>query len=294
MASGAKHLIWLGWLLCSPVGAFAGAWTLPQGQVWTKVTLFQQDADEWYLASPEFVGGEVQLAGSRRPYRFNGNYQSKAVFLEAVYGVTDRFDLGVQAPYLIQEYDDDTFLGSSEDSGFGDVRVFAKIRALTAPAVLTLKLGAKMPTGDFTNADGVIPVGEGQWDFDFVGQVGRSFWPLPLYANLDLGYRARMKNKDIDRDPGDEWFFNAEVGVNLSRRLLFMTKLEGLRSEASTDFGIIKNESQIKRITYLTPALSLGLSEQAALEVGLRYTLNGRNFPAGHQVTAGLSTSLNL
>ena len=227
MATRTRHLIWLGWLLCSPVGAFAGAWTLPQGQLWTKVTLFQQEADEWYLASPEYAGGQVQPAGARRPYRFNGRYQSKAVFLEAFYGVTDRLDLGVQAPYLIQEYGDDTFLESSADAGLGDLRVFAKVRALSAPAVLTLKLGAKAPTGDFTNADGVIPVGEGQWDFDFIGQLGRSFWPLPLYANLDLGYRVRMKNEDIDRDPGDEWFFNAEVGVNLGRRLLHFTVLIG-------------------------------------------------------------------
>ena len=294
MAIGRKHLIRLGVLLCCPAGAFAGAWTLPQGQLWTKVTFFQQEADEWYLASPEFIGGKVQQAGARRPYRFNGNYRSKAVFMEAFYGVTDRLDLGVQLPYLSQEYADDTLFESPSESGLSDVRVFAKWRALSAPAVLTLKLGAKAPTGEFVNADGVVPVGEGQWDFDFVGQVGRSFWPLPLYANLDVGYRVRLKNKEIDRDPGDEWFFNAEVGVNLTRRLLFMTKLEGLRGEASTDFGVIRNESQIKRITYLTPALSLGLGEQAALELGLRYTLGGRNFPAGHQVTLGLSTNLNL
>lgn len=101
----------------------------------------------------------------------------------------------------------------------------------------------------------------------------------------------RLKNDEVDRDPGDEWFFNAEVGVNLGSRLLLMTKLEGLRSGPSTDFGRIENRSQIKRITYLSPALMIGLWDEIAVELGMRYSLNGRNFPAGHQVVVGLSSS---
>ena len=287
-----KRLLWLCCLLCWPTGVFAGAWTLPQGELWTKVTLFRQEAHEWYIASPEFTDGEIQKVGTRRSYRFNGKYQSKAIFIETFYGVTDRFDIGAQVPYFAQQFADDTRLKSPSESGFSDLRLFAKWRALDAPALLTLKLGAKIPTAEFRNEDGIIPVGEGQWDFDFIGQVGRSFWPLPLYANLDVGYRVRLKNDEIDRDPGDEWFFNAEVGINLTRRVLLMTKVEGLRGKAATDFGSIENRSQIKRITYLSPVLSVGLNDRAALELGVRYTLNGRNFPAGHQVTLGLSSTL--
>lgn len=290
MKSPNKYILWIGALLaCGPTTLFAGAWTLPAGELWTKVTLFQQVADEWYLASPEFGNGQIREAGERHPYRFNGQYESKALFSEAFYGLTDRFDIGLQVPYFSQEYADDTRMDVPSDSGIGDVRLFAKWRVLSQPALFTLKVGTKMPTGDFKNEDGIVPVGEGQWDFDFVGQVGRSFWPLPLYANLDAGYRVRMKNKEVDRDPGDEWFYTAEVGVNLGSRLLLMAKLEGLRSGPSVDFGIIKNRSQIKRVTYFNPALSIGLGGGTALELGLRSTLNGRNFAAGHQLTAGLS-----
>ena len=286
-----KRLLWLCLLLAAPVAAAAGAWTLPQGKLWTKVAFFRQQTDEWYLASPEFVDGEIEETGTRRPYRFNGQYDSKAVFAEAHYGVTDRLDVGAQVPFFAQQYDDDTRLNSPSDAGLGDVRVFAKYRVLSKPALVSVKVGTKAPTGDFRNEDGVVPVGEGQWDFDFVGQVGRSFWPLPLYANLDLGYRVRLKNDEVDRDPGDEWFFNAELGVNLGSRLLLMTKLEGLRSGPSTDFGSIENRSQIKRITYLSPTLMVGLWDETAVEVGMRYSLSGRNFPAGHQVVMGLSSS---
>ncbi|MEC9380622.1 MAG: hypothetical protein VX528_16780 [Candidatus Latescibacterota bacterium] len=40
--------------------------------------------------------------GARSPYRFNGEYDSRALFIEGFLGVTDWFDLGVQAPYFDQ------------------------------------------------------------------------------------------------------------------------------------------------------------------------------------------------
>jgi hypothetical protein len=44
-------------LLCLVAEAGAGAWTLPQGKLWGKVTYFQQTANEWYVASPQFIDG---------------------------------------------------------------------------------------------------------------------------------------------------------------------------------------------------------------------------------------------
>ena len=70
------------------------------------------------------------------------------------------------------------------------------------PFLLTLETGVKIPTGEFKNEDGLIPVGEGQWDYDIVVQAGCSFWPLPAYANVDIGYRVRTENEEILRDPG--------------------------------------------------------------------------------------------
>lgn len=279
-------------LLWVPSDLPAGAWTLPKGKVWAKAAYFQQRTDEWYLASPEF-DGKLFAAGTRRPYRFNGEYDSKVVFLEAFYGVTDRLDLGVQLPFYDQVFDDDTRLEPPSDSGFSDIRLFAKLNALQKPVLVTFKGGVKMPTGDFVNVDGLIPVGEGQWDLDVVVQVARSFWPLPVYANVDIGYRVRLRNDQILRDPGDEWLFNGEVGLNLTRRLLLATKVELLRGAAATDFGF-KNTSQIKRITYLSPTIMYNVHGGTTAELAYRFTINGRNFPAGKQLAVGLSQNLDF
>ncbi|NKB71674.1 MAG: hypothetical protein GKR89_31755 [Candidatus Latescibacteria bacterium] len=286
---GGKLALFVGLVLAWPASLWAGAWTLPQGKFWGKATLFLQTTEEWYIASPEFSGGQLYGKGTRRPYRFEGEYQSRAVFLEGFYGLTERFDIGLQVPYFDQQFADATRSEPPSDAGFSDIRLFAKARFLQKPVIFTFKGGVKMPTGEFRNEDGLIPVGEGQWDYDLVAQVGRSFWPLPLYANAELGYRVRTKNDEIDRDPGDEWFLHAEVGYQLGQRLLVMGKYEMLRSDPAIDFGF-KNRSQIKRITYLSPVLLIDLGG-SALELGLRYTLSGQNFPAGFQTTAGLSAS---
>ena len=151
----------------------------------------------------------------------------------------------------------------------------------------------KIPTGEFRNEDGLIPVGEGQWDYDVVLQAGRSFWPLPVYANVDVGYRVRTENEDILRDPGDEWLVNAEIGYNPLQRVLLAIKLEGLYGKAGSSFGL-RTESLTKRITYLSPSVAWQLAGDTAVEAALRISVGGRNFPVGNQITLGLSSSFDV
>ena len=272
-------------LLGAAANVSAGAWTLPRGQLWGKLTYFQQHTEEWYVGK-----GRFGAPGTRARYDFDGQYESRAVFFEGLYGVTDRLDLGLQVPYFDQSFANIAFAEPRTDTGLSDIRALAKLRLLSKPLVLALKTGVKVPTGEFKNEDGLIPVGEGQWDFDFVGQVGRSFWPLPLYGNIDLGYRVRTRNEQIDRDPGDEWFLNAEVGYQLVRQLMLVGKCEVLRSHPAIVFGSI--EAEIKRITYLTPALLYTIGQRTMIEAAVRFSLNGRNFPAGRQFVLGVATTL--
>ncbi len=272
----------------------AGAWTLPAGRVWTKVSWFQQTTQEWYIDAPEPVlradgtFGKHPI-GIRRPYWVGGEYSSQAIFLEGFVGLTDWLDLGVQVPYFDQAFDDETRAEAPADAGLSDLRIFAKTQLLQNPLILTLKLGAKMPTGEFRNEDGLIPVGEGQWDFDVFVQAGRSLWPLPAYVNVDVGYRVRMRNDEIDRDPGDEWLVNAEIGAQPRPWLSVALKYEMLRSGKGETFGI-RTASLIKRISYLAPTIGVRVYGDTWIEAAMRSSLGGRNFPAGRQYVVGLST----
>lgn len=285
-------------LLASAAQLWAGAWTLPRGAVWAKLSYLQHNTGEWYTSRQGFqvvfdgdMPRNIEIAPGRRVrYDFAGQYRSKAVFAEVFYGLTERLDIGVQIPVVQQNFSSDTGLDRT-DEGLGDIRLLAKWRLLQEPVLFTLKSGVKMPTGEFKNEDGLIPVGAGQWDFDFAGQIGRSFWPWPLYGNLDIGYRVRTINAEIDRDPGDEFFLNAELGYHITSKWLLTGKYEMLRSKAATEFGGILIRSQINRITYLTPSLLYSINDgRTALEASLRFTLNGRNYPAGKQYVLGAST----
>ena len=284
-------------LVVIPSCVEAGAWTLSARRVWTKISWFQQTTNKWYIDTPEPVFLDdgtfgAHSIGSRRPYRFGGEYDSKALFVEGFVGVTDWFDLGVQIPYFDQTFADDTRSDTPSASGWSDLRVFSKTRLLQNPLHLTVKLGAKIPTGEFINEDGLIPVGEGQWDFDLVLQGGRSLWPLPAYVNADVGYRVRLRNKEIDRDPGDEWLVNAEIGAQSRAWLSLVLKCEMLRSGKGETFGI-RTASLIKRISYLAPTIGVRVHNEIWLEAAMRHTLGGRNFPAGQQWVVGLSAGFD-
>jgi len=255
-----------------------------------------QATDEEYIA----VGGpgrEPDIAqfykpGDRARYRENGRYDSRAVFIDLFYGLTDRVDVGIQIPYFRQKFENVGFRPANVASGFSDIRGFLKANLIEQPFVGSLKLGFKAPTGKFETQDGIIPVGEGQWDFDIIVQLGRSLWPLPLYANLDVGYRLRLKNEHISRDPGNEWFFNAEMGFRPAEKLLVALKAEGIRGESATVFGL-KLPRDVKRITYITPTLFIGPHRDLTFETAVRITAGGRNFPAGQMWVAGITYSGN-
>ncbi len=281
--------------LLVPVAAQAGAWTTPAGSLWAKASWYRQTTGKWYtdndqpiLLADNTLG--TRPAGRRQPYRFNGAYESTAIFLEAKYGITDAIDVGVQVPWFDQSFNDDTRIDPPAEAGFSDVRISARWQLLARPFLLTLKGGTKIPTAEFRNEDGLIPVGEGQWDYDVVVQAGRSFWPIPAYANIDLGYRVRTENESIRRDPGDEWLVTAELGYSPLPSLMLAMKIEGLYGKAGRSFGL-RNESLTQRITYLSPSVAYTLFGQTVVEAGLRISAGGRNFPAGRQLTIGLSTT---
>ena len=130
-------------LLGAAADAGAGAWTLQSGQFWGKLTYFQQRTQEWYVGK-----GRFGAPGTRARYDFDGRYESRAVFVEGLYGVTDRLDLGLQVPYFDQSFANAAFAEPRTDTGLSDIRALAKLRLLAKPLVLAFKAGVKIPTGD--------------------------------------------------------------------------------------------------------------------------------------------------
>lgn len=282
-----------------PQMAAAGAWTLEQGQMWSKVTVMSQSTDEHYDADSNAT--EIPA---------DAQYESSQVYFDIRYGVTDQIDLGLQIPYLSNKFvdkDESNDVATpppalETESGLGDIRGFAKINLVnSADLVGTLKLGFKAPMGDYREVPEALSITGGQWDFEAVAQLGRSFWPAPLYANVDLGYRWRGEYTDSDPNPdrsytpGAEFILNAEAGYSPMDKLLVALKYESI---AGAEYDALSNPGQpetlSQSVSYLAPTVLVGLHPNVSLEAQARMTLSGNRYFAGSTYGVGLSFTADL
>ena len=285
-------------LLPRPVDA--GAWTLGKGNVWSKITFMTQSTDQHY----DGEGKAVEIPRDAR-------YQSRQVYLDLFYGVRDGVDVGLQVPFVSSKFvdkDEGNDVGTpppalETESGPGDLRGYAKIKLLDQSQLVgTLKLGFKTPIGEYRPVPEALSVTDGQWDFEVVGQIGRSFWPTPAYANLDLGYRMRGEYKDTDDvepdrsyTPGAELVFNAEAGYTPLDRLVVALKFEGL---SGAEYDAYDNPGQpetlSQSVTNLVPTVLVDLNANLSLEASVRMTTSGNRYFAGPTWALGLSYTGNL
>ena len=285
-----------------PQMASAGAWTLGKGRVWSKITYLSLSTNEHYGNDGNV--GEI-------PAR----YKSQQLYFDVYYGLHDRIDVGIKVPYISNEFVDVSsehpFYGAPDkkDSGLGDVRGVAKINLVqSAGLVGTLKLGFKAPIGEYREVPEALSITGGQWDFDVVAQLGRSFWPVPIYGNVDLGYRLRGEYTDPDPSdaggvartytPGAEFVFNAEAGYSPMDKLLVALKYEGI---IGAEYDTINNppagskvETLSQSVTYLVPTVLVGVHPNVSLEASAHMTVSGSRYFAGPTYAVGLSCTAAL
>lgn len=258
-------------------GLVSAQWAEGQGGYWTKVSVFRHTTEEQFRSN-----------GDVRPFlAANAQSRSTAIFFDALYGVTDRLDVWVQVPYFDLHFDDDA--DERHSQGIGDVRLSArynllKLRGGSIP--ISARFTVKAPVVDFPIDAEVIPVGEGQWDYEAWLEGGASFWPIPAYAVLWVGYRWRALNSETTRDPGDERTLLAEVGGTFAGPLGGKVVLDAIFGKTGAVQGI-KVSGDEREIVYLQPTLTYQLTSSLALETSVRVPLHGKNYPAGPQFTVG-------
>lgn len=257
-----------------------GQWPVGQGNFWVKASYFHHRTTE-----------EFRSNGDQRDFlAVDAESRSNAVFLDALVGVTHRFDVWVQVPYFDLSFDDAS--GNRNSTGIGDVRLSARynlfqLRGGSIP--VSARFTAKVPVADLTIDAEVIPVGEGQWDYEAWLESGISLWPLPLYSVVWLGYRWRTLNEETTREPGDEVTFLAEIGGTewvggLGGKIV----VDGIFGRAGVIQGIQLGPDDRREILYVAPTAIYGFSPSTMLEVGVRIPLRGKNFPAGTPIQIGL------
>lgn len=272
-------------LLAAPDAAGA-QWVNEPGEGWIEVSVFHHETDEEYRAS-----------GEAEPFFADGHMISTSTFLNGAIGVLPGLDVWYQAPVHHFQFDDAA--GDRTKTGIGDIRGWLRLGpgALgledPVPVEVALRGGVKLPGSDFPVDAEVIPLTEGQRDWELLVEVGRSFYPLPLYVKGWVGRRWRERNAEVRWDPGNETFAFLATGGSAGA-FTWELAAEGLWGDPPVKEGIFLQNGGRKMIQ-LMPGLGVDTGfGPVELEVGAQLPLDGRNLPAGPSLRAGFFSPVRL
>lgn len=272
----------------SPAGPreASAQWVLEPGEGWAQLTAFRHDTDE-----------EFKRDGSVGEFDNQGRALTHSFFFTAAVGVAEGLDAWAQVPIQRLEFTD--VASDLEKTAVGDTRVWlrvgpelvAKGAAEALPVRVAVRGGVKFPVSEFPVDSEIIPVTDGQRDWEAVLEVGRSFWPMPLYAKAWIGHRWREENEKIIRDFGNEIIGLVEVGGDPGRVSWRLTA-NGLWGDPPVIEGI-RVESATRKIVELLPVVGVDVG-RVTLELGGRFPVDGRNLPTGPALRAGFFVPWSL
>lgn len=250
-------------------------WVEAPGKGWVQFSFYHHDTRD-----------EFDFDGDRRDIRNGGHAVTSSLFSTAAVGIVKGVDAWVQVPFHVIEFTDNG--GPRDKSGIGDIRIFGRL----SPTVLlgsnfpfAIRGGVKLSVGDFPLDAEIIPLGEGQKDWELMAEVGHSFWPRSLYVMGWVGYRWREANLERRVDWGDEAFFYAAFGGTAAGVINYKFSIEGWDGAAPLIEGI-ELENASREMLQITPSIGYGVGP-GVVELGSRVPLAGQNLLAGPAIVAG-------
>lgn len=264
-------------LLCVAIQpADAGAWAQPRGHAYAKVSGIFYHAEDVY-----------NDMGRRQEMGINDDeFTGRQMFIYLEYGLRDRLTLVTQARAGALT-DEDAFV-RMQTTGIGDLEAGLKYQLVDQPAVVALMVSLKIPTGYDAGYDPAL--GTGKVDAETRLLVSRSFYPLPVYAGLDVGYRLRGGAFS------NQWSWSAEVGVTPHARIfgkIFVSGTNTLVSSSTANLGVVGVSAQVSEgdSRNISTDIAIELVSGVWLDVLLEQTIDGENIGAGMSWGIGLSVS---
>ena len=256
-------------LLPVPAGDGAHAqWVEEPGKGWLALAAYHQDTRDRFGTS-----GEV------RELFAQGRAVTTSSFLTAALGIAPGLDMWSQLSFHRLRYDD--LAGDRASTGIGDTRLWLRLAPLEwvgSELPFAIRGGVKVPLGDFDVDAEIIPLGDGQRDWEVMAELGHSFWPRSVYLSGWAGYRWRGENTESRKDFGNEVFYFLQVGGRLGP-LGYKLALDGWDGASGVTEGIPIPSFQ-RDLVQLQPSLLYDVGP-GQIEAGARFALRGRNLPAG-------------
>lgn len=231
--------------------------------------MYHQDTDDRY--GPD---------GRIRDFFADGHDVTTSLFVTAAMGLAHGLDTWGQVSFHDLAFDDAG--GHRQKTGVGDVRLWLRASpeflGLSGPIPIAVRAGVKLPGSTFPVDAEVIPLNDGQRDWEVMLELGSSLWPAPVYLQGWVGYRWREQNDEVLWDPGDEVFYYAAAGGELGR-LTWKLASQGLFGRPPVVEGVEVANGR-RKLVEVVPKAGIRVGS-ITLEAGMRLPVDGRNFPHG-------------
>ena len=170
------------------------------------------------------------------------------------------------------------------------VRVTPALFGFDAP--VGLRFGGKTPGTTFPVDATVLPLTEGQRDFEMSLESGTAFDFLPIYMSGWVGYRFRGLSEVRDYQPGDETFGHLAVGGAAD---LFTWEIgaDALWGQAPAVFGLTLADREARRLLQVVPTVGYPAGP-GKIEISAQIPLAGRNLPTGVGVAVSYRSTWGL
>ncbi|RMG67519.1 MAG: hypothetical protein D6715_04625 [Calditrichaeota bacterium] len=286
-------------VLLLPLALWAGAWPQPKGHYFFKLDVSYLSTDEEF----NFQADKIPILGDFPGYG-NVEFRDLAVTFYGEYGITSRLTGIVTLPFKrsTNERVEELIPGQGRSvtrttSGLSDLRLMVRYGLLQLPVAVSLQGGVKIPLGydEFPDNDGPS-LGTSKVDTELSLLIGKSFFPLPIYAWGGGGYRRRSGRFN------DEFIFTGEVGLTLGRALVKFN-VDGIKNtKRPPDIygetlvlplpggGGAFQQFQFgdQDVIKINPGVIVDVSGPLAFQVDVIHVVWGRNMIAGTTASAGL------
>ena len=265
----------------SPTLAQSGSLrTLPKGGRWLQLSAYGQRATRFFDPN-----------GNRQPFLAGSEFDTRSLFLTGAIGVRSGFELWAQVP--VHDLDVESAGGDSRASGFGDVRIATRLGSelvgLDLP--ISLRLGAKIPGSDFPVDATVLPLTEGQIDWEVSLESGLRLRDSSTFIVGWIGYRWREENEEAAREPGDELFASVAIG-GTQNRFTWQVTGDALWGGVPLAQGF-RLPGDKRRFVQILPTVGMSLGP-GQLEATAQFPVWGQNLPAGIGVSMGYRLNWGL
>ena len=256
--------------------AYAGPWTKEQGQAYVK-------------GSGLFFGSDTFISSTGERVEGTEFASSSAAFYGEV-GLGANLQLQAYVPYTIATNRFDTLEATYANLGFGDGIFGLQWTPADIGLPWAVRLDAKVPLYDVAGIEGPealrFPVfGDGQLDLTAWLSLGASFYPLPMYALLEVGYRHRTEvfpGAGNGREFGDGVTYFAQVGYSLfDDRVLVGVNSGGV-------VPLVEDEVTQGFVT-VGPMVAIALWQELRLEATYDWMPWSKNNSPGATAAAGIS-----